>query len=52
MKGHAFQHGPPYFGHPVGARVAPQRCPILQKGMVKIQIAFLFCKKYFVKKGT
>jgi len=27
---------PSYFGHPTGARVAPQRCPILRKDKCKI----------------
>ena len=27
---------PSYFGHPSGARVAPQRCPILRKDKNKI----------------
>ena len=34
---------PSYFGHPTGARVAPQRCPILRKDKQKLY------KKYILQ---
>nr|CBX30560.1 unknown protein [uncultured Desulfobacterium sp.]CBX30761.1 unknown protein [uncultured Desulfobacterium sp.] len=38
---------PPYFGHPFGARVAPQRCPILRKDENKISERIYYARYLF-----
>ena len=39
-----------YFGHPFGARVAPQRCPILRKDNRKISDKMDYAS-FFIKLG-
>jgi hypothetical protein len=41
---------PLYFSHPVGARVAPQRCPVFRKGNYKIYEKTVFAS-FFNDKG-